>query len=430
MLNLEKLTTENRQLQLAVNELKVLNDIATTISSIQPVEEIIDQIVVQCIKHLGVEEGAVSLLEHEAGGKEFHTMIRRQDSAIDKVPYKLDNHLTGWMIKHKSALMSNNIRKDERFNFLSDVSYLFHSLLCVPLMIKGTLIGYLVVFNKKNKEPFSSEDRRLLSIIASQSAQVIENARLYEEEKALISLKEEMRMAREIQLNLLPDQIPKISGYQISATNIPAKSVGGDYYDFLSLSRNRLGFCIGDITGKGMPAAMLMANLQATFRSQGLIYEDCSTCMQGTNKMLYRSTESTKFATFFYGILDVEKSTICFANGGHDAPLLFHEDENPQHLKATGLLLGVMAETDYSEQMISLEPNDILVLFTDGITEAMNQQGDLFGLDRLIEIVTLNRNRSAQKILDSILQDIRKHAKDASQSDDITVMIVKREAES
>lgn len=426
MLNIDKLSTENRQLQLAVNELMVLNDIATTISSTQPVEEIIDQIVLRCIKHLGVEEGAVSLLEENSSSNQFHTMIRRRDSSTEKVPYKLDNHLTGWMIKHKKALRSNNIQEDERFNFLVDVSYSFRSLLCVPLMIKGTLIGYLAVFNKKTNEPFSSEDRRLLSIIASQSAQVIENARLYEEEKALISLKEEMRMAREIQINLLPDHIPDIPGYQIAAINIPAKSVGGDYFDFLSLSENKMGFCIGDITGKGMPAAMLMANLQATFRSQGLIYEDCSRCLQGTNKMLYRSTESTKFATFFYGILDIQQSTICFANGGHDAPLLFHKNNAPKHLDATGLLMGVMADTEYSEQHVTLEPNDILVLYTDGITEAMNQQGELFGLDQLIEVISLNRQRTAQDLLDSILQNIKKHAKDAAQSDDITIVIIKR----
>ena len=428
MLNLDKLTTENRQLQLAVNELKVLNEIATTISSTQPVEEIIEQVVLQCIKHLGVEEGAVSLLERDSNDEEFHTMIRRQDSSIDQVPYKLDSHLTGWMIKHKSTLMSNNIREDERFNFLDNVSYPFRSLLCVPLMVKGTLIGYLAVFNKKNKEQFSSEDRRLLSIIASQSAQVIENARLYEEEKDLISLKEEMRMAREIQLNLLPDRIPQIAGYQLAAINIPAKSVGGDYYDFLSLSNNKVGFCIGDITGKGMPAAMLMANLQATFRSQGLIHEDCARCLQGTNDMLYRSTEATKFATFFYGILDIQNSTICFANGGHDAPLLFRKNNSPQELKATGLLLGIMTDTNYSEEQITLEPNDILTLYTDGITEAMNPKGELFGTNRFIEIIKHNQERSAQELLDLVLQDIRSHANEAAQSDDITMMIIKKEA--
>ncbi len=428
MLNPDKLTTENRQLQLAVNELRVLNEIATTISSTQPVEQIIDQVVHQCIKHLGVEEGAVSLLEHNSSNDEFHTMIRRQDSSIDQVPYKLDNHLTGWMIKNKSTLLSNNICEDERFNFLNNISYPFHSLLCVPLMIKGTLIGYLAVFNKKDKTPFSSEDRRLLSIIGSQSAQVIENARLYEEEKDLISLKEEMRMAQEIQLNLLPDHLPQISGFQLAATNIPAKSVGGDYYDFLSLSNNRVGFCIGDITGKGMPAAMLMANLQATFRSQGLIYEDCARCLHGTNNMLYRSTEATKFATFFYGILDTSNSSICFANGGHDAPLLFRTGNSPQELKATGLLLGVMVETTYSEEQIMLEPNDILVLYTDGITEAMNPKGELFGTNRLIETIDLNQKKSAQQLLDIVLQDIRNHADGAAQSDDITMMIIKKEA--
>ena len=426
MSSVEILQSENRQLQLAINELRVLNDIATTISSTQPVEEIIDQIILQCIKHLGVEEGAISLLERHSEQEEFHTMIRRQDSSIEKVPYKLDNHLTGWMIKNKSILMTNDISEDQRFRFLDDMSYPFRSLICVPLIIKGLLIGYLAVFNKKSGEPFTQEDRRLMSIIASQSAQVIENARLYEEEKALLSLQEEMRMARDIQLNLLPKKTPDIPGYQISAINIPAKSVGGDYYDFLSLSNNKVGFCIGDITGKGMPAAMLMANLQATFRSQGHIFEDCADCLKGTNTMLYKSTESTKFATFFYGMLDPETSTICYANGGHDAPILLRKDKKPESLDATGLLLGVMPQTEYQQVKISLQKDDLLFLYTDGITEAMNPEGNLFGLQNLKKVLESVRNNSADTIQSLILDKVQEHAHNATQSDDITMMILKK----
>ncbi len=427
MPNINDLTSENKQLQLAVNELKVLNDIATTISSIQPVDEIIDKIISQCIKHLGVEEGTISLLEQNSIDDQFHTMIRRQDSSVDKVPNKLDNRLTGWMIKNKTTLISNDIREDERFKFLDRISYSFRSILCVPLMAKGNLIGYLAVFNKKNRQPFSTEDRRLLSIITSQSAQVIENARLYEEEKALFSLQEEMKMAREIQLNLLPKQLPDLPGFQIAAITIPAKLVGGDYYDFLSLSGHKVGFCVGDITGKGMPAAMLMANLQATFRSQGSIFEDCEKCLAGTNKLLYRSTESTKFATFFYGILDPEKAQLQYANGGHDAPLLFRKDNEPEFLHATGLLLGVMEDAQYSKEWISLEPKDLLILFTDGITEAMNSRDEQFGLDRTIELIRKNRKKTPQKIIQTILEEIKNHSGKAAQSDDITIMIIKRE---
>lgn len=426
MSDVTKLVRENKQLQSAVNELKVLNDIATTVSSTQPVEKIIDQIVLKCIKHLEVEEGTISLLERNSSAQVFHTMIRHQDSSATMVPIKLDSRLAGWMLKNRSILLSNDIRKDSRFDFLDEDSYSFQSILCVPLLAKGNLIGYLAVFNKKNNQPFLDEDRRLLSIIGSQSAQVIENARLYEEEKALLSLQEEMKMAYNIQLKLLPNSTPQLPGLDITAINKPAKSVGGDYYDFLYFDDRRLGFCVGDITGKGMPAAMLMANLQATFRGQAAVFSDCRRCMTGTNRLLYRNTEPTKFATLFYGILDPENSLLKYVNGGHDAPILFRRGYEPRFLNSTGLLLGVVDETEYGEETILLEKDDLLLLYTDGITEAMNPEEKEFGLERLVTLVGENCNRPVDHISEIILSDIRHHVKEAAQSDDITLMLIKK----
>lgn len=426
MSNVEKLQAENRQLQLAINELKILNDVATTISSVQSVDEIIDQIVMKCIKHIGVEEGTVNLLERNTEGEDFHTMVRHKDSSGVKVPYRMDAGLKGWMLKNRTSFLSNDIRNDERFQFLSDDEYPFTSILCVPLIVKGEMTGYLAVFNKREGE-FSSEDRRLLSIIGSQSAQIIENARLLEEEKMLISMKEEMKMASEIQRKLLPDAPPDLPGYQLFATNIPAKSVGGDYYDFVPISDDRLAFCIGDITGKGMPAAMLMANLQATFRSQVLVNDDCSICITRTNKLLYRSTESTKFATMIYGALDPETGHIKYTNGGHDCPILFTKNHPPIQLESTGLILGIFEDSEYSQESVQLAPGDLLLLFSDGITEAMNSDLEMYGTEQLQNLVKEHLDRSAEEIGSMILEDVRRHAQGTTQSDDITLMLIKRD---
>ena len=423
----DKLVNENRQLRLAVNELQVLNDIATTISSTQPVETIIDQIVMKCMRHLDTQEGAISLLERNSGNREFHTMIRRQDSSARNVPMRLDDRLQGWMLKNRSILLSNDISRDERFRFLDADHYPFDSILCVPLMVKGDLTGYLAVFNKKSGEEFSDEDRRLLSIIGSQSAQVLENARLYEEEKALITLQEEMKMARNIQLNLLPDTLPDIPGYQVAAVNLPAKMVGGDYYDFLPLDSGRFGFCVGDITGKGMPAAMLMANLQATIRSQGMIFEDSGRCLETTNTLLFRSTEPTNFATLFYGVLDTAEHTLAYTNGGHDAPILFTSNTEPLKLDATGLLLGVLEHATYEADTVRFQPGDLLLLYTDGITEAMNSGEEEYGLERLVQKTCDYRDRNVHEMLEMIIEDVKQHAVSTAQSDDITLLLLKRE---
>lgn len=425
MSNVEKLQAENRQLQLAINELKVLNDVATTISSVQSVNEIIDQIVMKCIKHIGVEEGTVNLLEHHKEGDDFHTMVRHKDASGVKVPYRMDAGLKGWMLKNRTSFLSNDIRRDERFQFLSEDEYPFTSILCVPLIVKGEMIGYLAVFNKKKGE-FSNEDRRLLSIIGSQSAQIIENARLLEEEKRLISLQEELNMASAIQRKLLPDTPPDIPGYQLFATNIPAKSVGGDYYDFVPLSDDRLAFCIADITGKGMPAAMLMASLQATFRSQVLVDDDCAVCITRTNKLLYRNTESTKFATMIYGALDPKTGIVKYTNGGHDCPILFKKNQGPIQLESTGLILGIFEDSVYTQGSVQLDVGDLLLLFSDGITEAMNPDLEMYGTDQLQNLVQKYVDKPVSEIGFMILDHIKEHVQGATQSDDITLMLIKR----
>ncbi|MDX1672186.1 MAG: GAF domain-containing SpoIIE family protein phosphatase [Balneolaceae bacterium] len=431
MADKDRLAQENQKLQAAVNELSVLNEIATTISSTQPLDDIIDQIVLKCIKHLEVEEGAISLLEKSDKGEEqekaFQTMIRKQDISKERLPIRLDDRVTGWMLKNKKPLLSNDIANDDRFKISGDAFGSFHSLLSVPLIIKGNLIGYLAVFNKKGGKEFTEQDRRLLSIIASESAQVIENARLYEEEKALISLKEEMRLAKDIQLRLLPESNPDIAGYQICGTNIPAKEVGGDYYDFINLDDNRLGFCVGDITGKGMPAAMLMANLQAALRSQTLMLTEESNCMKNMNKLLHNSTESTKFATLFFGILDYQNDLISYCNGGHDQPIYMKDGAEASTLETTGMLLGVLEDAQYDKKEIQLNSGDLLVLYTDGITEAMNEEDEEFGQHRLINLIRENRDAQADTLMELITEEVQEHSRNVSQSDDITLMVIRKE---
>ncbi len=423
---LQILTEENQKLKLAVNELSILNNIASSISSTQSVETIIDMIVMKCVKHLLAEEGTVSLLNKEEEEQKFYTMIRKQDLTKQRVPIQLDHQITGWMLRKKEPLLSNDILNDTRFTLPENIDTSIRNMICAPLIAKGELIGYLAVFNKKNGEDFIDKDRRLLIIIASQSAQIIENSRLYEEEKEYLMLKEEMKVATRIQNNLLPNRNPDIPGYEIAALNIAAKEVGGDYYDFLNLSNENLGFCIGDITGKGMPAALLMANLQASLRSQALINMDTKICVENINKLLYRNTEASKFATLFYGVLDPLSHKIHYCNAGHDEPLIFRNNKLHTKLEATGLLLGVMDDAEYLSDTVNMESGDIMVIYTDGITEAMNKDLEEFGIERTIDVAEKNSEKSAILILQEIYNQVRSHSDGYPQSDDITIMVIKR----
>jgi len=421
------LEEENKRLRNAIAELSIINDIATTINSTQPVEQIVDIIVKKCVKHLNVEQGAIMLLDESDKEKPLHTMIREQQSSLDLLPYRFDAQLTGWMLKNQEPLLVNNLKEDVRFKDLVDKTTPIESFLSVPLRVKNIMQGILTVFNKLSNEKFTSNDQKLLSIIASQSSQIIENARLLEEERNLRVMQEEMRVAKQTQINLLPKDFPDISGYQIAARTIPAREVGGDSYDLIQIDDKHFAFCLGDVSGKGMPAAMLMSNLQATLRSFTITGNLCKDIIANSNDLLYNSTEPSKFATLFYGILNPESNEIVFCNAGHNNPFLFSADGNVKELKTGGLILGCMPDSEYEEEKISINRNDIIVIFSDGITEAMNENEEEYGEEKLKEFISNHLDEAPEIIIENILSDVRMFVGEAPQWDDMTLLIIKRE---
>ncbi len=423
----QKLIEENRRLKLAVEELSILNDIATAITSTQSLEQIVDLIVQKCVKHLKVEQGVVTLLDEKDQNNPFHTMVRKQDSMADVLPYRLDTQLAGWMLKHKQPLLINNFKEDERFKWLAGKELPLSSLLSVPMLLKGKMLGLVTVFNKQGNADFTTGDQRLLAIISAQSAQVIENARLYQEEQDYLRLQDEMRLANEIQTNLLPKLPPQIKGYEIAGKSIPAKDVGGDYFDFIQLEEDQTFFCLGDVSGKGMPAALLMSNLQATLRGQTHPEVACKDCVERSNTLMFKSTDPKKFATLFYGCINSKNHTLTYCNAGHDNPFLISKNSETVRLKKGGIVLGFVPSFFFEEETIEIKPGDILVIYSDGITEAMNEAEEEFGEPRLSEILIECKEMSANEIVEKILENVDKHVGDVPQMDDKTLVVLKRQ---
>lgn len=423
---INRLQDENNKLRTAVEELSVLNEIATAITSTQSIEKIVDLIVRKCVKHIKVEQGVVMLLDEKDQENPFHTMIRKQDSTTNLLPFRLDTQLTGWMLMNKAPLLINDFQTDKRFSSVKDIDFPIKNLLSVPMQLKGKMIGLVTVFNKKSETGFSINDQRLLGIIAAQSAHVVENARLYQNEQALIKLQEEMRLAYDIQVDLLPKEQPKIEGYQIAGKSIPAKDVGGDYFDFINMDGDRLSFCLADITGKGMPAALLMANLQATLRGQILSDKSCKDCVAFSNDLLYYNTAPNKFATLFSGILNIKSNEITYCNAGHNNPLLISNDNNITRPDVGGLIVGIVPSVPYDEATIKLNNKDMLVIFSDGITEAMNKDEEEFDEPRLIDFILKNKDKSSEELIELIFSEVNNFSKGQPQSDDMTIVIIKR----
>ena len=369
-MDITTLQQENQMLKHAIEELSFLNELSHTIGSLFSSQEIMQTIIKKSIRTIKAEQGVIALVESDSD-KEMKTLVRSMVSYRNHKPFSLDQSLLGWMHLNKKPLNIADPRKDERFQGIQwDES--IKSVACVPVLIKSKLIGVLSVYNKKNKMSFTDDDLRLLSIIASQSAQIIENARLHEEEQALFKLREEAQLARKIQINLFPKSNPEVEGYDIVGKSIPALSVGGDYYDFIQIDDDNIAICLGDISGKGMPAALLMSNLQATIRGQTLSGGTQKDCISRSNGLLFRSTDTNQYATLFYGVLNLGKNEFCYTNAGHNAPMLFKDKSETMLLKEGGPVVGFIDNIEYQCDTISFEQGDLCVIYSDGITEAMD----------------------------------------------------------
>ncbi len=416
------LADENRRLKRAVEELSVLNDLAAAIGGSLDSREIIRIIIHRSLKALHAEQGVITLLDITADSG-LKTLVRTVDGS--SAQYHLQQQLAGWMQLQKQPLRIDDPAHDARFRGVQwDPS--IRSLICVPIMIKSSLRGVLTVYNRKDEAAFTDDDQRLLTIIASQSAQVLENARLYEGERLLLRINEELRLAAEIQRNLLPTAPPSVDGYAISGISAPAQVVGGDYFDFFPIGAGQVGLCLGDVSGKGLPASLLMASVQATLRGQALF--DCAPgrCLQRSNTLLHHSTASDKFVTLFFAVLDSREHHLSFSNAGHERPFLISSSGTIRRLGTGGVVLSILEDYAYEDERVLLSAGDTLVVYSDGITEASNSQGEMFGEDRLGELLWKHHRLSAGELQKQILDEVHAFSDNELQGDDRTLLIVQR----
>jgi sigma-B regulation protein RsbU (phosphoserine phosphatase) len=296
--------------------------------------------------------------------------------------------------------------------------------LFVPLTHRGELEGILFLGQKLNEINFSSEDLTLLNILSTQIAIALENARLYQEMVEKHRIDEEIGLAREIQRMLLPQQFPANQRYEISAINIPSKEVGGDYYDFIEISENQIGIAIGDISGKGIPGSLLMSNLQATFRAVAHLSTDPSRVMNLVNVQIARSTTPEKYATFFYGIFDAATNMLKYTNAGHNFPIIVPENGAPFMLKESDLIIGIDENAGYRQHQVKLSPGDLLICYTDGITEALNAENVEFGEERFLTTIMSQNWNSTRELRNQIYETVKEFAAGTNQYDDMTLVIL------
>lgn len=406
-----------------MQELSALNDLARAIGASLDSEEIMRTIINRSLKATNAQQGVVTLVDLDPA-RPAATLVRASVSSSNRHLFHATDSLLGWMQLNKRPLTIADPGNDERFQgTVWDPEV--RTLLCVPLMVKSQLKGILTVYNKKSGAGFDANDERLLAIVASQSAQVVENARLNEEEKALWEMREQVHLAAKIQERLLPTEVPAIAGYDISGRSIPARTVGGDYYDFVPMTGGRWAICLGDVSGKGLPASLLMANVQATIRLLVSLDLPAPDAIARANSFLCRSTPAEKFVTFFFSVLDPAANTLEFCNAGHNPP--YHlSGEDCRTLHTHGVVLGIMDGLTYRQDSAELQPGDLVVIFSDGVTEAVDMQDEEFGEERLLAVVRRHRAEPAESIVSAIVAAVERHGATRAQYDDLTIVVIKR----
>jgi phosphoserine phosphatase RsbU/P len=297
----------------------------------------------------------------------------------------------------------------------------------VPMHIQHTTKGMILLGERLRGGMYARADLEFLYSLGNLAIISIENAHLFKDALEKQRMEDELNIAREIQQGLLPEKLPTIPGFDIAALTIPSKEVGGDYYDIITRQKGDYILAIGDVSGKGTPAALLMANVQAALRA---LAPHCTSISETTgqiNDLTCANTRSgSKFITFFWGILDAQTHQFRFSNAGHNPPYLLRKDGTMEGLEEGGLILGVFkTTTPYDEDSVTLSPGDVLVMYTDGVSEAMNQSDEQFTEERLEVILKESTHLSAKEIIQKVQQALESHTQDTPQSDDITMLVLK-----
>jgi phosphoserine phosphatase RsbU/P len=355
----------------------------------------------------------------------------RQDSDPERI----------YLDDEDSWINSSAVSEEER-RTITDL----HPRLLLPLSMKEKLLGLIALGEKRSEEPYSGTDLRLLKSVATQTGLALANAQLTNAIAVEVGRREKMsreiEIAREVQERLFPQKLPAVAGVDYCGRCRTALGVGGDYYDFLALPGGMLGVALGDISGKGIPAALMMASLQASLRAEAMrAGNEIAELMSRVNQALYEASSADRYATFFYAQFDSASRRLTYVNGGHCAPLLFRADTSAGAAGATaverlgskiierldegGPVIGLIPECAYLQAELTLAAGDLLVIFTDGISEAMSPALDEWGEERLIATVRATQDCDASEIVTRIMQAVDQFAAGAPQHDDMTLIVLR-----
>ena len=410
---------------------EIVEKVGGAMTSLLELPLILKRLVQTFMEDMFINTSSVMLLA--PAGTEFQVFLAdgEQKQIVEKVALKQDNALMEIIRREKRELTKYDVLEDPRYRAVSescaaDFASLNASLI-VPLVYQGQVIGSLNLGEKKSGKAYNREDIDLLRTIASQGSVAIENARLFQENLEKQRMEEELNIARDLQMSMLPASCPKIKGFEISASSTPAREVGGDFYDFIEMGEGRLGLVVGDVTGKSVSGALVMSASRSVFRMLSEEQLTVGEIMIRANLRTKKDIKKGMFVALLYAVLNSKDRVLGFCSAGQTHPMYFSSETGGAKLldtKGDNFPLGILEESDYQETQVALRPGDRVIFYTDGIVEAMNEKQEIFGFERLLDVLQSAGPISADELLREILNKVKLFAGNAPQHDDLTLIVV------
>ena len=417
-------------LQTALDFLAQLSQVVVSTNELQP---ILDWMVEKTSTLFGADEGSIRLLGPEMMSAAPHTIVRKQRAGLESGSWEAPVAMSvmGFLLTKTELLSTPDLLSDPRFPGLKNVTSRVRAVLAAPLRVENRITGMLAVTSRTPGRAWSAEEIQLLGIIATYSGEAIDKARLRAEAEEKRRLEEEQKrtesefnQAKAIQMTLVPSTTLVIGPWEILGRVIPARHVGGDYFDYFPIGADRFAVTIADVSGKGLPAAIMMSNVQASLRAFCDGEMPIDEALRRVNRSVARSAMPGKFITLFYAEIDASKGLVRYSNAGHNPPYLRRANGDLEELSTGGLVLGPMEDATYSVGETSFGPQDALLLFSDGISEAMDPRNEEYGEERLRAIWKECQPLAALPALDRLIADVERFRGSRSQSDDITAVVV------
>ncbi len=413
--------------QSLVEEITSLLEISRALESGEDLQSLLESIIQKCMIIMNAESASLLLLDNEKNELEFRVALGPKGKEVKPLRLPVGKGIGGWVAREGKPLLIPDAYQDDRFDksFDEKTGYVTRSILCVPLKFNNKVLGVVQALNRTDGRPFGKDDLHTFSLFSSMAALSIENSRLIHSTIQKEKMEKDLVVATEIQRLIIPNHLPKIPGLEMSGIYIPSQGIGGDFYSVFPINENESVFCIADVTGKGVTGALLVSTLHATLRAYLDFTSNLVQILHKLNHLIEELSTSERYITLFIAHYDRRSAELTYVNAGHNPPLLFSKRNKPQKLSEGGVCIGILPY-EYTSQTVKLEKSDLLVMYTDGVIEAMDKNQELFGEDRLIETVMAKISSNCEVIQDEITLRVLDHCGDRPLFDDFTLFILKK----